>query len=36
MVPDTSPRGENVADDSAYDLGQGARFLSECHTSTLE
>lgn len=26
MVPDTSPRGENVADDSAYDLGQGASF----------
>lgn len=26
MIPDTSPRGENVADDSAYDLGQGAGF----------
>ncbi|MDM3593837.1 S-formylglutathione hydrolase [Proteus mirabilis] len=26
VVPDTSPRGENVADDSAYDLGQGASF----------
>lgn len=26
VVPDTSPRGENVADDSAYDLGQGAGF----------
>ncbi|MEB6857010.1 S-formylglutathione hydrolase [Proteus cibi] len=26
VVPDTSPRGESVADDSAYDLGQGAGF----------
>ncbi len=26
VVPDTSPRGENVADDEAYDLGQGAGF----------
>lgn len=26
MIPDTSPRGENVADDAAYDLGQGAGF----------
>ncbi|CRL64545.1 S-formylglutathione hydrolase [Proteus vulgaris] len=26
VIPDTSPRGENVADDSAYDLGQGAGF----------
>lgn len=26
VVPDTSPRGEGVADDSAYDLGQGAGF----------
>ncbi|EPI5312846.1 TPA: S-formylglutathione hydrolase [Proteus mirabilis] len=26
VVPDTSPRGENVADNSAYDLGQGASF----------
>jgi S-formylglutathione hydrolase len=25
-APDTSPRGEGVADDSAYDLGQGAGF----------
>ncbi len=24
--PDTSPRGHGVADDSAYDLGQGAGF----------
>lgn len=24
--PDTSPRGENVANDDAYDLGQGAGF----------
>lgn len=26
LAPDTSPRGEGVADDSAYDLGQGAGF----------
>lgn len=26
VVPDTSPRGEAVADDPAYDLGQGAGF----------
>nr|WP_225547221.1 S-formylglutathione hydrolase [Chromobacterium violaceum] len=26
VVPDTSPRGEGVADDAAYDLGQGAGF----------
>lgn len=26
IAPDTSPRGKNVADDSAYDLGQGAGF----------
>lgn len=26
VMPDTSPRGANVADDAAYDLGQGAGF----------
>lgn len=26
IAPDTSPRGEGVADDDAYDLGQGAGF----------
>ncbi|MCC1493036.1 S-formylglutathione hydrolase [Cognatishimia sp. F0-27] len=26
FFPDTSPRGEDVADDDAYDLGQGAGF----------
>ncbi len=26
IAPDTSPRGEGVADDGAYDLGQGAGF----------
>ncbi|MBX3478924.1 MAG: S-formylglutathione hydrolase [Caulobacter sp.] len=26
VAPDTSPRGEGVADDAAYDLGQGAGF----------
>ena len=26
IAPDTSPRGESVADDDAYDLGQGAGF----------
>lgn len=26
IIPDTSPRGETVADDEAWDLGQGASF----------
>ena len=26
VFPDTSPRGEHVADDTAYDLGKGAGF----------
>ena len=26
VLPDTSPRGESVADDASYDLGQGAGF----------
>lgn len=26
VAPDTSPRGDNVADDAGYDLGQGAGF----------
>jgi S-formylglutathione hydrolase len=26
VIPDTSPRGQGVADDAAYDLGQGAGF----------
>ncbi|MGR3323718.1 MAG: alpha/beta hydrolase-fold protein, partial [Pseudooceanicola sp.] len=26
VFPDTSPRGEDVADDEAYDLGKGAGF----------
>lgn len=26
LIPDTSPRGEDIADDDAYDLGQGAGF----------
>ncbi|GAA0493709.1 S-formylglutathione hydrolase [Tatumella punctata] len=26
VMPDTSPRGEHVVDDAAYDLGQGAGF----------
>lgn len=26
VAPDTSPRGEHIADDPAYDLGQGAGF----------
>ncbi|MBU0914292.1 MAG: S-formylglutathione hydrolase [Gammaproteobacteria bacterium] len=26
VIPDTSPRGDQVADDAAYDLGQGAGF----------
>jgi S-formylglutathione hydrolase len=26
VMPDTSPRGDDVADDSGYDLGKGAGF----------
>lgn len=26
VAPDTSPRGDDVADDSSYDLGHGASF----------
>ncbi|OAT24353.1 S-formylglutathione hydrolase [Proteus myxofaciens] len=26
VIPDTSPRGEDIADDNTYDLGQGAGF----------
>lgn len=26
IIPDTSPRGENIADDEMWDLGQGASF----------
>jgi len=26
IIPDTSPRGKNIADDEAWDLGQGAGF----------
>ncbi|ARK24866.1 S-formylglutathione hydrolase [Sporosarcina sp. P37] len=26
IIPDTSPRGEDIADDEAFDLGQGAGF----------
>ena len=26
ITPDTSPRGEGVAEDAAYDMGQGAGF----------
>lgn len=26
VAPDTSPRGESIPDDEAYDLGQGAGF----------
>jgi S-formylglutathione hydrolase len=33
VTPDTSPRGEGVADDPAYDLGQGAGFyLNACRS----
>ena len=28
IFPDTSPRGEGVSDDEAYDLGQGAGSMS--------
>jgi S-formylglutathione hydrolase FrmB len=28
VMPDTSPRGDDVADDSGWDLGKGAGFTS--------
>ncbi len=28
VMPDTSPRGDDVADDAGYDLGKGAGFIS--------
>ena len=28
VMPDTSPRGDDVADDAGYDLGKGAGFTS--------
>ena len=33
VAPDTSPRGEGVADDAAYDLGQGAGFYVDATQS---
>lgn len=33
VAPDTSPRGEDVADDDAYDLGQGAGFYVDARMS---
>ena len=33
IAPDTSPRGPNVADDPAYDLGQGAGFYVDATES---
>ncbi len=33
IAPDTSPRGEGVADDPAYDLGQGAGFYVDATRS---
>lgn len=33
VAPDTSPRGEGVADDDAYDLGQGAGFYVDATQS---
>jgi len=33
VAPDTSPRGAGVADDAAYDLGQGAGFYVDATTS---
>ena len=35
IFPDTSPRGEGVADDPAYDLGQGAGLLRRRHRRAL-
>ena len=34
MIPDTSPRGEHVADDEGWDLGQGAGFC-KCDTRSM-
>ena len=33
VAPDTSPRGENVADDEAYDFGKGAGFYVDATES---
>jgi S-formylglutathione hydrolase len=33
LAPDTSPRGDGVADDAAYDLGQGAGFYVDATQS---
>ncbi|MGL4314633.1 MAG: S-formylglutathione hydrolase [Sphingomonas sp.] len=33
VAPDTSPRGDGVADDAAYDLGQGAGFYVDATQS---
>jgi S-formylglutathione hydrolase len=33
VAPDTSPRGESVANDAAYDLGQGASFYVDATQS---
>jgi S-formylglutathione hydrolase len=33
VAPDTSPRGDDVADDEAYDLGQGAGFYVDARMS---
>ena len=33
VAPDTSPRGDNVANDPAYDLGQGAGFYVDATQS---
>ncbi len=35
VFPDTSPRGEGVADDEAYDLGQGRGVLCQRDGSAL-
>ena len=36
VFPDTSPRGEEVADDSSFDLGQGAGFYVDSLRSPWE
>lgn len=33
VAPDTSPRGDDVTDDDAYDLGQGAGFYADARMS---
>ena len=35
VAPDTSPRGDDVADDTGYDLGKGAGFYPQRHAGAV-